>query len=61
MSAEEVAQAFVQHYYNTFDSNNAEQLSGLFVSSAVHTLLLFGLALLCCVALLAAVLLMIMI
>lgn len=30
MSAEEVASAFVQHFYNTFDSN-AEQLSGLYV------------------------------
>lgn len=31
MSAEEVAQAFVQHFYQTFDSN-VESLAGLFVS-----------------------------
>ena len=31
MSAEEVAKAFVQHFYNTFDSN-VEGLAGLYVS-----------------------------
>ena len=31
MSAEEVAKAFVQHYYQAFDSN-ADSLAGLFVS-----------------------------
>jgi Nuclear transport factor 2 (NTF2) domain len=30
MSVEEVANAFVQHYYTSFDSN-VEQLAGLFV------------------------------
>lgn len=30
MSAEEVAKAFVQHYYQTFD-NNVDGLAGLFV------------------------------
>ena len=32
MSAEEVAKAFVQHFYAVFDSN-PEQLSSLYVSS----------------------------
>ena len=31
MSAEEVAKAFVQHFYNSFDSN-VEALAGLYVS-----------------------------
>lgn len=31
MSAEEIAKAFVQHYYQSFDSN-ADSLAGLFVS-----------------------------
>jgi hypothetical protein len=31
MSAEEVAKAFVQHYYQTFDGN-VDQLAGLYVS-----------------------------
>lgn len=31
MSAEEVAKAFVAHYYQTFDSNR-EQLTSLYVS-----------------------------
>ena len=31
MSAEEVAQAFVQHFYQAFDSN-VDSLAGLFVS-----------------------------
>jgi hypothetical protein len=31
MSAEQVANAFVQHYYQTFDSN-VQNLAGLFVS-----------------------------
>lgn len=31
MSAEEVANAFVQHYYSTFDSN-VDNLASLFVS-----------------------------
>lgn len=32
MSAEEVAKAFVQHFYQAFDGG-ADQLAGLFVSS----------------------------
>jgi hypothetical protein len=32
MSAEEVANAFVQHFYNSFDNGSAEQLGALFVS-----------------------------
>jgi hypothetical protein len=32
MSAEEVAKAFVQHFYTTFDSN-VQGLGGLYVSS----------------------------
>ena len=39
MSAEEVAKAFVGHFYQTFDSN-VEALSGLYVSVS---LLLFAL------------------
>lgn len=31
MSGEEVAKAFVQHYYQTFDGN-VDQLAGLYVS-----------------------------
>lgn len=34
MSAEEVAQAFVQHFYQAFDSN-VDSLAGLFVSLLV--------------------------
>jgi hypothetical protein len=30
MSTEEIAHAFVKHYYNSFDTN-VEQLAGLFV------------------------------
>jgi hypothetical protein len=37
MSAEEVANAFVNHYYNTFDSN-PDQLMGLFVRYPALTL-----------------------
>ena len=36
MSAEEVAQAFVQHYFQTFDSN-VDNLAGLFVSLLLGT------------------------
>jgi hypothetical protein len=39
MSAEEVAKAFVQHYYQTFDGN-VDQLAGLYVS--VHDACSFG-------------------
>jgi len=48
MSAEEVAKAFVQHFYATFDSN-ADHLGGLFVSiscsrmpMSLHCLLAFA-------------------
>ncbi len=34
MSAEEVAKAFVQHFYKTFDSN-VEVLAGLYVSNFI--------------------------
>jgi hypothetical protein len=37
MSAEEVANAFVSHYYNTFDSN-PDQLMGLFVRGPISTM-----------------------
>lgn len=33
MSAEEVAKAFVQHYYHTFDSGGAQALASLYVSA----------------------------
>lgn len=36
MSAEEVANAFVQHYYNTFDNNRAA-LASLYVRHNVAT------------------------
>jgi len=36
MSAEEVAKAFVQHFYNTFDAD-AQQLGGLFVSAVLRS------------------------
>lgn len=39
MSAEEVAKAFVSHYYTAFDSN-PEQLMGLFVRSPVPVVVL---------------------
>jgi hypothetical protein len=40
MSAEEVAKAFVQHYYQTFDGN-VDQLAGLYVSLRRCLFLLF--------------------
>lgn len=36
MSAEEIATAFVQHFYQTFD-NGVDSLGGLFVSYIFHT------------------------
>jgi hypothetical protein len=45
MSAQEVAASFIQHYYNTFDTN-PEQLGGLYVSlllpTSFHCLLLIN-------------------
>jgi hypothetical protein len=35
MSAEQIANAFVQHYYQTFDGN-AQNLAPLFVSRQYH-------------------------
>ena len=35
MSAQEVATAFVQHYYTTMDSDPS-QLGGLYVSKQLH-------------------------
>ena len=32
MSAEEVAKAFVEHFYKTFDESGVDALAGLFVS-----------------------------
>ena len=41
MSAEDIAKAFVQHFYQAFDSN-VDSLAGLFVSTTnICTLLLF--------------------
>jgi menaquinone-dependent protoporphyrinogen IX oxidase len=37
MSAQEVATAFVQHYYTTMDSNPSA-LASLYVSAATHPL-----------------------
>jgi len=36
MSADEIAKAFVQHFYTTFDSN-ADQLAGLYQASSMLT------------------------
>lgn len=36
MSAEDVAKAFVQHFYQTFDSN-VDGLAGLYVSALSNT------------------------
>eukprot|EP00518_Triparma_eleuthera_P005160 CAMPEP_0182464486 /NCGR_PEP_ID=MMETSP1319-20130603/8673_1 /TAXON_ID=172717 /ORGANISM="Bolidomonas pacifica, Strain RCC208" /LENGTH=114 /DNA_ID=CAMNT_0024664131 /DNA_START=9 /DNA_END=350 /DNA_ORIENTATION=- len=37
MSAEEIAQAFVQHYYTTFDSEERPSLASLYTESSVMT------------------------
>jgi hypothetical protein len=40
MSADEVATAFVSHFYQTFSSGGAAQLVGLYVSlSSCHTVI----------------------